>query len=1022
MASRTRPAHVPASRLNEILEAAYARAESLEAKLGRVVEPILHRQGDESARAFRRTVTDHLAASGIALGADGGLRGVSGDSLMVCLKPRPDEADAIADPGGSPPESLHVTLAVLLDAPPDVLRGLLDALRPVAAAYAPLAGRVGGYGEFRPPGCGILLPDVPGLVELRVAVTEALYQADVEYARDHGFQPHLTVDGRPEDDEAEQMLDRVSGAPLHFDAILVVQGDEVVGELPLVGVPAVTAAGEPSTRDVSFALAQFERALREFRQALQTGNPVDIAAARADLNDARDKVGEALAGSATWTAPAGPEMLDIPKLAQQIRARTEPARQALIETTMTPALREAGLSFDVTNPLTQKALASTGKHIQGISDTTRSNVMQVVKSAWENGLSIDHTAKMIALTMQADALARARTIARTELIGAINGGSLAATQLVSSATGSAYEKSWLTAPGAPHPRHELYEGLDGQTVALDEKFDVGGSALSYPGDPDGDAGEVINCRCSMRYVEAGPAGGEFGGETVPPVEPPPPMLETLNPTGGLNVPYGPEARAVAPLGPNITTLDKTMGVSPDAPVTIYRGAPTNQSEIAAGDFVTTNEQLAKDYAGEGNVLSKDVPASHVLDDSTEPLGEEYIYRPPVAASAEKTYSADVGVTPFRAATDDPVGFYESDKYGQFVGDVHDSAASYGVTVDGLDKVTGVWQGETEPSVSLRIHDGEKGVRAYSANLANAYNQDGVLIFGDHAAGDVMATFQSALPQADTTAAMARAGIDGGRFTADGNLQVIGSGPAFVKQLDALAGDLGPYDAAAGRFELLERDAGHYGNAIQAFGKVEPPPDVATVAAGIRTSATLAEPAATAALSTIATDTGGKMVGLEYAVKSTGSLERKITDDLETARLTNPAVTAAQAATNLNDGLRYTMEFDSANYQQGVQTAIKSLGESGYSPVRIRNYWGNEDCKGINAVFKSPTGGTLELQFHTPQSWELKNGALHDVYEKFRVSTDPAERARLWAEMGSLTSTVATPAGALTIGETTTHTL
>jgi hypothetical protein len=106
-----------------------------------------------------------------------------------------------------------------------------------------------------------------------------------------------------------------------------------------------------------------------------------------------------------------------------------------------------------------------------------------------------------------------------------------------------------------------------------------------------------------------------------------PILDNLNPTGGLNVEYTPQIRATMKLGDNITTLDKTSGESPNTIITIYRGAPKKQREIVPGDFVTTNLDLAKSYHGNGNVLSKKVKMKEVLDDIDEPLGEEYIYRP-----------------------------------------------------------------------------------------------------------------------------------------------------------------------------------------------------------------------------------------------------------------------------------------------------------------------------------------------------------------------------------------------------------
>ena len=122
------------------------------------------------------------------------------------------------------------------------------------------------------------------------------------------------------------------------------------------------------------------------------------------------------------------------------------------------------------------------------------------------------------------------------------------------------------------------------------------------------------------------------------------VINNLNPTGSVFTDYNPSQRAELPLGKNITTLDKTMGKSADEIITIYRGG----GDIVAGDFITTNKQLAKDYAGNGKVYEKKVKLSDILDDKTEPLGEEYIYRPkklpepvpevaPVAEAKMKTF-------------------------------------------------------------------------------------------------------------------------------------------------------------------------------------------------------------------------------------------------------------------------------------------------------------------------------------------------------------------------------------------------
>jgi len=105
------------------------------------------------------------------------------------------------------------------------------------------------------------------------------------------------------------------------------------------------------------------------------------------------------------------------------------------------------------------------------------------------------------------------------------------------------------------------------------------------------------------------------------------VLNDLNPTGGVFVKYKPQKINEMELGKNITTLDKTMGRPANEKITIYRGTTKNQNKISPGDFITTNEQLAKSYAGNGHVLKEEVYLSDVLDDKTESLGEEYIYKP-----------------------------------------------------------------------------------------------------------------------------------------------------------------------------------------------------------------------------------------------------------------------------------------------------------------------------------------------------------------------------------------------------------
>jgi len=131
-------------------------------------------------------------------------------------------------------------------------------------------------------------------------------------------------------------------------------------------------------------------------------------------------------------------------------------------------------------------------------------------------------------------------------------------------------------------------------------------------------------------------------ENPPRVMPDSNTIEHLNPTGGLLVDYNPKSRMDMSLGKNITTLDKTSGKSADDIITIYRGAPKNQKAINAGDFITTNKELAKSYTGDGNILEMKVRRGDILDDVTEPLGEEYIYRPSLS---QPTKGANIDLKP-----------------------------------------------------------------------------------------------------------------------------------------------------------------------------------------------------------------------------------------------------------------------------------------------------------------------------------------------------------------------------------------
>lgn len=149
------------------------------------------------------------------------------------------------------------------------------------------------------------------------------------------------------------------------------------------------------------------------------------------------------------------------------------------------------------------------------------------------------------------------------------------------------------------------------------------------------------------------------------------VLESLNPTGTIFTEYNPQGRASLELAPNIVPYSETSGMSPDDRVVVYRGVPKGvQSELADGDFITDMEQLAKDYAGTGDVISQEVFADEILDDLDDPLAGEYLFRP---RRASKKTAEDYFMEHRPAGPDYGVPLHD---LNEFFPDIYDSPHYY----------------------------------------------------------------------------------------------------------------------------------------------------------------------------------------------------------------------------------------------------------------------------------------------------------------------------------------------------------
>lgn len=177
-----------------------------------------------------------------------------------------------------------------------------------------------------------------------------------------------------------------------------------------------------------------------------------------------------------------------------------------------------------------------------------------------------------------------------------------------------------------------------------------------------------------------------------------------------------------------------------------------------------------------------------------------------------------------------------------------------------------------------------------------------------------------------------------------------------------------------------------------------------------------EPKITADLQRAVENTGGELTGLDYRLKTESSYNRKVEKEIvdinkEAAkRGIKYSATQADAVGNMRDVVRYTSLSSKETLVDDFNDIVKGLEKDGYSLVRVKNtFKPDAPYKGINCILQDADGYCFELQFHTPQSFELKNGILHELYEKERlVTTSAAEKAVLQKQMKEISDSIVFP--------------
>ena len=146
---------------------------------------------------------------------------------------------------------------------------------------------------------------------------------------------------------------------------------------------------------------------------------------------------------------------------------------------------------------------------------------------------------------------------------------------------------------------------------------------------------------------------------------------------------------------------------------------------------------------------------------------------------------------------------------------------------------------------------------------------------------------------------------------------------------------------------------------------------------------------------------------KYALKSLDRFQEKLAGMIAD----EPDKSAEEHAVEIHDAIRYTFLFDRDTYTQDLGTASDRLEAAEFTLMVRKNYWGNDEYKGVNTRWVDPESGLLfEVQFHTQKSWDTKQQS-HDAYEKINDARTPEdEKERLRSYQRELSDEIPLPPG------------
>lgn len=169
--------------------------------------------------------------------------------------------------------------------------------------------------------------------------------------------------------------------------------------------------------------------------------------------------------------------------------------------------------------------------------------------------------------------------------------------------------------------------------------------------------------------------------------------------------------------------------------------------------------------------------------------------------------------------------------------------------------------------------------------------------------------------------------------------------------------------------------------------------------GYYNKAVAAEPEITKMVMDVAKSSDMGLAGLEYRIKTKESYLEKI------AREYAPGYNY-----EVKDTLRYTMMTTPNDYVQNIKNANNIFKNNHCVITKCRNYWldNKNPYNGVNILIQDSKGNKFEVQYHTKESFEIKQQT-HELYEKQRVlEEDSREYLSLKKQMYEINSKIKIP--------------